>query len=257
MSLRGKFPVSEPLPRKLHWVDVGKRVKLDPLLEPHLDATVYRYATLAEALMLLRDGTWTFLRPAAWPDAYEKHVFKELFGDKAVFDDLPGYVKCMSLEYSSEAMWRTYSTSGGLVRLSWKLGELVEEFNRTDWSREGKVYLGAIRYLQPKAIREEVERIKASGDKVVSQRAMRVLMMKRFGFAFENEIRVCFLPMRGLKPDVWKASGFRRDKVARLLVDPYLKPWEAGQIVALFKDVLGVPFPVSQSVFDTVYAGPP
>ncbi len=87
-------------------------------------------------------------------------MFKELFGDKAVFEDLPGYVKCMSLEYSSEAMWRTYSTSGGLVRLSWKFGQFVE-------------------------------------------------------------------------------------------------PWEAGQIVTLFKDVLGVPFSVSQSVFDAVYAGPP
>jgi hypothetical protein len=100
-----------------------------------------------------------------WPDAYERHVFEE------------------------EAMWRTYSTSGGLVRLSWKLGELVEELNRADWSREGKVYMGVVRYLQPKAIREEVKRINASGDKAVLQHAMRVLMMKRFGIAFENGSR--------------------------------------------------------------------
>ena len=84
-SLRGVFPINDPLPAKLRWLKRGGgRVHLDPLLEPYLRHTVYRYAPVAEALMLLREGAWTFLRPASWPDIYEKYVAKQLFGKRPV-----------------------------------------------------------------------------------------------------------------------------------------------------------------------------
>jgi len=251
-SLRGTFPVYE-LPDRLLWDNIGRRVRLDRLLASHLDAKVYRYCSVAEALMLLRGGAWTFMKPTTWPDVYEKHVGKELFGDAAIFETLPGYVKCVSLEYSSEAMWRTYASTGGLVRLSWRLQDLVDELDAASFDRDGKVYLGVARYVDEPAIRAEVARIKTAGVKPASQKAMRVLMMKRFGFASENEIRICFFPERGVAPPFCTATRFNPTMVDRMLIDPYLKPWQANELVKLFRDELKMPFRVSQSQFDTVY----
>jgi hypothetical protein len=251
-QLRNAFPVYE-LPSKLRWIDVGKRVRLDELIAPYTEAKVYRYCTLAEALMLLREGLWAFLKPTSWPDVYERHVGTELFGDSAVFEKLPGYIKCVSLEYSSEAMWRTYSSTGGLVRLSWKLSDLIDVLNTASFDGEGKVYVGVARYVSAPVIRAEVGRIKKTGTKVASQQAMRVLMMKRFGFASENEIRICFFPGDALKPLTRTATFSGPTKVDRMLIDPYLVPWQANELVKLFRDELRVPFSVTQSQFDTIY----
>lgn len=256
-SLRGVFPLYVPLAAKGPWENLGSRIRLDRALTPHLDAKVYRYCTIAEALLLLRGGAWTFVRPASWPDVYERHVSKELFGDAAVFKSLPGYVKCVSLEYSSEAMWRTYATTGGLVRLSWRLDDLIDELDRATWDADGKVYVAAARYLDAPAIRREVARVGKMGSKSTSQNAMRVLTMKRFGFASENEVRLCYFPGGGVAPAVCTASGIDPARVDRMLIDPYLKPWQASELVKLFKDELKMPFEVRQSCFDTIYDGAP
>jgi hypothetical protein len=118
------FPLQTLPDEKVAWIRNGN-LFLHPALVGQEHARAYRYATLAEATALVRDGIWTFLRPTKSPDKYEQHVSTELFGDDRHFGAFPGYVKCVSLEYSSEAMWRTYATTGGLVRISWPLRELL------------------------------------------------------------------------------------------------------------------------------------
>lgn len=255
-SPRGKFPLYERLPER-PWKNQGTRVRLDRALLPHLGMRVYRYCSIAEALGLLRGRAWTFVRPESWPDVYEKHVAKELFGDDRIFYSLPGYVKCVSLEYSSEAMWRTYTTTGGLVRLSWQLKNLIDALDAASWDGDGKIYIGAARYLDARAVRTEVNRIKEAGTKPVSQSAMRVLTMKRIGFASENEVRICFFPEGGVNPPVCTASGIDPASVENMLIDPYLPPWQAAELIELFRNELLTPFPVSQSRFNTVYDEPP
>jgi len=249
---RHSFPVYES-PDYVQWVDAGRRVKLDSKLADHLSVKVYRYCSLAEALMILRSRSWAFARPSAWPDVYEKHVGVELFADAAVFEKLPGYVKCVSLEYSSEAMWRAYSSPGGLVRLSWVLSDLVDVLDAATFPEDGKIYLAAARYVEAPTIRSEVARVKKMGAKQVSQEAMRILMMKRFGFASENEIRICFFPAKKHLGDYCVARLPSDLKVDRLLIDPYLPSWQARELAAMFTKDVKVPFPVSQSRFDTVY----
>jgi hypothetical protein len=250
------FPLYKEPAKKVGWVPRGRRVRLDPLLLPYLHAIVYRYSSFAEAFMLIGRGVWTFAKPSTWRDNYEKHVSKELFENTAVFADFPGYVKCVSFEYSSEAMWRTYSTSGGLVRMSWSLDNLIDLLDAADWGGDGKVYVGPVRYMEAPAIRVAVNTLKAAPKpEQRSQHAMRALMMKRSGFAFENEIRLCFFPSPNDPPaePFHGASGFPHDTIRQVLIDPYLSSWQAREIQYVLKDVLRVPCDVEQSKFDTVY----
>ncbi len=249
-----RSPLYAPLPDDIGWQKFGNRLYVEPDLFGDECSKVYRYCTLAEAFMLVRSGCWSLSRPTAWPDIYEKHVAKELFAEQAAFAAMPGFVKCVSFEYSSEAMWRTYSTSGGLVRLSWRLRDLLLQLDAADWGVEGKIYVGRVRYMDARDIRQEVSDFKEVLDEEKKSRhAMRALMMKRAGFAFENELRICLFPSTPPKESFITVRGFSAADIRGVLIDPYLSPWQANEIEQVFKSALHLECMVEQSCFDTVF----
>lgn len=127
-----------------------------------------------------------------------RHIAQELFEVNRQFADLVGFVKCVSLEYSSEAIWRAYSSAGGLVRLSWSFGDFLTMLQRATWPRNGKIYVAPVRHLSAPKLRVELNLFKNA--KRSSQHAMRALLMKRTGFAFENEIRISYFPAARRSP---------------------------------------------------------
>jgi hypothetical protein len=246
-----RFPLYEEPPQKIAWVQHSDRLYVDPLLAQSSDARVYRYATLAEAFGLISRGEWTFARPSEWPDKYEKHIAEELFDANRPFENLVGFVKCVSFEYSSEAMWRTYSSTGGLVRLSWSLADLLTTLQQATWPSKDKIYVAPVRYLSVQKLRAQLDGFKSA--KPSSQHAKRALLMKRDGFAFENEIRISYLSGAKDKRKFITAKAVPSKLVQRILVDPYLGSWQAEEICHIFQDVLGVKVHVAQSKFDTVF----
>jgi hypothetical protein len=235
----------------VHWIRQGQ-VYIDPLLDPHLKRCVYRYTSIPEAISLLVDGRWSFVRPNSWPDKYEQHIGNTLFGRGGPFSNVAAYVKCFSLEYSSEAMWRTYATTAGLVRLGIRLDKLISDLANAKWPETAKLYVGRARYMKQSSVRKEVTKLMVASPKEVSALAMRALLMKRAGFSYENEIRFCFVSKSksGL-PNVRDVSGLKPENIAGMLLDPYIQKWQADQFRMLFKRSLSVPFKVSQSVFDS------
>lgn len=249
-SRSAQFPLYAAPPPKIDWVTCGERLYVDSLLAQSLDAHIYRYATLAEAFGLVSRREWTFARPSQWPDKYEKHIAEELFEANRLFADMVGFVKCVSLEHSSEAMWRTYSSTGGLVRLSWSLADLLTTLQQATWPSKDKIYVAPVRYLSAPKLRAQIAgfmRAKPSG-----QNAKRALLMKRDGFAFENEIRISVVA-RTIPGQFLTAKAVSSERIDRILVDPYLRSWQAEEICRMFKDVLKVKARVEQSKFDTVF----
>jgi hypothetical protein len=233
------------------WDRHSDHLFVDRVLKQSLNARVYRYASFAEAFRLISGGEWSFARPSEWPDKYEKHIAGELFDENRQFEDLVGFVKCVSFEYSSEAMWRTYSSAGGLVRLSWSLADLLTTLQGATWPDEGKVYVAPVRYLSAATLRAQVDSFKST--KPSSQHAMRALLMKRDAFAFENELRISYFPAAKDQRKFITATAVPSGLVDRILVDPYLASWQADEICRVFKDVLKVEAGVTQSKFDTVF----
>ena len=236
---------------RVDWKLSGANLRLDPAVGALLSERIYRYASIAEALMLC-SGKMTFASPALWPDKYESHVIDKLFATPGPFARAVPLVKCFSLEYSSEAMWRTYSGAGGLIRLSIRLSDLVDELNKMAWPVRGKIYAGRVRYMKPVSLRTEVARL--SGDKHLKRtmnHAMPALLAKRAGFAFENEIRFAFLPNRTQgEMRFVTVKGFPSQKLQRILIDPYLPKWQADELVRLFRGRVSAQCKVEQSSFD-------
>lgn len=245
-------PLTRASIEKVPWVNMGGFLRVDPEVESLKRKYVYRYVPIAEALMLFR-GEMQFSHPRQWPDKYESNIAEKLFCKGAPFGSALPYVKCFSLEYASEAMWRVYGGRGGVVRVGMSLASLLGGLAAADWSTNAKVYVGRVRYMDGKRIRSEIERIARDSPKKAMGFAVPALLMKRAAFWFENEIRVAFLPPARKKttaPGSVLVSGFPTNGVNRVLVDPYLPAWQADELCSLFKTVAPRGVEVKQSKFD-------
>lgn len=241
---------SDSIPQ-INWREESKNLYVDPGLDQISHYSVYRYCSVAEALLMC-GGNISFATPKKWPDKYENHLVERLFSKSAPFSKAVPFVKCFSIEYSSEAMWRIYTGPGGLVRFGIKISELVEALKECKKPFAAKMYIGRVRYMDPAKMRSELDLIVKNKPKAVMANAMPALLMKRSGFSFENELRVAMLPAsRTIKHQVVTLSEFPFAKINRLLIDPYLPEWQAGQLISVFKDQLRVPFKVGRSTFDS------
>jgi hypothetical protein len=256
---------AEPIRRdefdELRWLPaLRSRVVLDPELTTHYarNSTIYRYASLTEATCLLGQGRLQLKRPSAWRDPYEKHVGKRLFGKPGPFAAIAAYAKCFSLEPQSEAMWRLYASSDGLVRLSFGLRDLIDALDAATHSSEPrpKLYVGRARYMPQPSIRRSVERIAIGPTKSVSRVAMQAILMKRSGFVFEDEVRACFLYKQLRKdtqltpPETREISQVSSDVVTSVLLDPYATKSLARTWKQRLVDGCKVTCKVEQSKFD-------
>lgn len=213
---------------------------------------VYRYCSLPEVLELFGKKTWTLAHPKMWPDRFEHGVSERLFEGDARLAFTWAHLKCLSLEFSSNALWKTYSGSLGVLRLGIKLRDLVAMLGNASCERKLKLYVTRARYVEDKpfvrAIAAQAKKVLA---KQVSRYAVPPLTLKRAGFAYENELRICALSEgAGKPPNTISISNLDVSKFESVLIDPYMSPWQAKEIRWLLQDQLRVPAKVSQSKFD-------
>jgi len=214
---------------------------------------VYRYASRTEALSLMSKGTFRFRRPGAWKEPYERHVASKLFGDAGPFAHVHAFAKCFSLEYRSEPMWRLFNSEDGVVRMTFDLEKLIrglEAGEHVDGTRP-KLYIGRVHYMPQAVIRQAVEHPDFCEAKKVSRHAMRSLLMKRDGFAFENEVRACFIyDQAAISEETRDVSRIPVALIERVLIDPYALKEEVSEWRRACMAVAGLKCPVTQSEFD-------
>lgn len=227
-------------------------VGFEKILEPLLSRRVYRYCTLPELLALFCRSEWTFLSPQKWPDKYERHVCDLLHKEKGPFAYATPFLKCMSFQYSSNAMWRTYAGPLGVFRLSITLGDLIRMIGQAEPSHSAKVYVVRTRYLKAANLREEVRRLTDQKPaKDVARYAVPPLTLKRDGFSYENEVRLCAMTKNGDLPlEAITFTNVIPRHVHEVLIDPYMPAWQADEVRRLLVDQVQVEAVVGQSRFD-------
>ncbi len=214
---------------------------------------VYRYCSLAEAIALFTRKEWSFAHPSQWSDKYEREVTKTLFEGEAPFAYASPHVKCFSFDYSSNALWKTYAGQLGVVRLGIRLDSLATMLGNATCDRALKIYMVRTRYLDEKDLKREVL---AQSQQTLAKNAERyavpALTLKRSGFGYENEIRICALSTAVDAPVATHITlnNLDVDRFDSLLIDPYMNPWHAQELVALFKTQLGIKAAVDQSRFN-------
>lgn len=234
----------------------GTSLHVDPELKGR-HGTIYRYVTPLEADALLRARRWRFDHPTTWSDKYEAYIADHLFdqrktaesplGGAAPFNALAIYAKCFTLHYASEALWRLNKSK---IRLTFTLGGLIRSLATArcdDGSPAPSIYIGRARYMDPWTIRDAIQDLRLQDPKKVSGMAVPALLMKRVGFHFENEIRVCV---------AWKPNERKQDFVeltvehhgiGEVMINPYERELAAQGLLLKYGD-MGIP--VARSKFN-------
>ncbi len=258
MSLRDRQPLLLRRLDEVSWRRSGRRVWLDAAADDLSGRQVYRYASLAETLLWLQQGRSAFARPATWSDRYERHVAERLWQADGALAGIEVHLKCLSFEFGSEALWRTYSGTGGVLRLGLPLRDLVAELNRVPLPRGTRVMIGRCRYLDERDLQRALLRLSrellAGADP--HSVAMQALLLKRSGFAWENELRIALLASPGSEPlPVRMVEGLRPQRLRSIQIDPYLPAWQASAWTELLSGLCASGVRVRQSGFDAEPTG--
>lgn len=239
----------------IDWQRSGKRILLDPAADDLARYQIYRYCSLPEATQLLTRGEWAFAHPGQWPDKYEQHLSRSLFAIGGAFARIVAHVKCLSLDFESNALWRTYAGPAGVLRIGIALQDLVVMLNSADLPATSKLYITRNRYFDERDFQRELKRLKLATIKATANDAMRALAMKRSGFAYENEVRICLVSARKAEPaPIQLVRGMSVEKIKSISIDPYLPAWQAEEIRRLLVERMGVSAKVRQSAFDAQMA---
>ena len=236
---------------EVEWTTSAGGVLLDRAADDLARFQVYRYCSIAEALQLLTRREWGFAHPRTWPDKYESHVSERLFAPGGPFAGVSVHVKCLSFEFGSNALWRTYAGPGGVVRLGYPLQDLVAALAAATLPHPAKVFVARTRYLDERPLRRAVDALAKGSSKPAAREAMRALTLKRSGFAYENELRLCLLGRpRSAPPPVVLLRDLRMERLRSVQIDPYLPSWQAEELRRMFAPLVGQDTEVRQSTFD-------
>jgi hypothetical protein len=105
-------------------------------------------------------------------------------------------------------------------------------------------------------LQRAVRNVIAMNPKGVSRLAVPALTMKRFGFMYENEVRIVVCSPAAedspttatSKPDPHRTlKGVALDCIEKIQIDPYLPRWQGKELVNLFKQSLRVEAQVTQA----------
>ena len=209
----------------------GANIYIDPEIKG-ATGRVYRYVTPdLEAAALVDHRRLRFDHPTVWLDKYEAYIADHLFGEEAPgdpplegvapFEGMAIYAKCITYHYASDALWRL---NPGKVRLAFDFGEfvtLLKTAKREDGLPMPKIYIGRARYMEAPTIRKVLRELRSRPPKAVSAQAVPALLMKRVGFHFENEIRICMVcpPSEPVKKFV--EIELERNALKELMINPY------------------------------------
>ena len=149
------------------------------------------------ALATIKEKYLWFCNPVIWKDPFEKRFIdaKYIIGGKEVEFPIKGRVFCicMTQTSTSEAHWNNYSNGQIGVSLKIKRKRLLEvlEKHTTDYD----IYIGKVDYMKTADLRKKLSDIDTLATIVPfkltnKELLIRLLLLKRIAFRYENEIRI-------------------------------------------------------------------
>lgn len=167
-----------------------------------LNKKIYRYVSFETLLSLIENRSNRLSKVTSWKtfDPYENVLFEvpiKSNNDIIHLSELSRhyYAQCWSLEKESDVMWQLYRSryinKGGAVKIESTIGDLLNSCSSEDFKFIGKVDYLKISGLKKysKKLRESFEDVLMS-DGGTGKAIARQLLIKRFAYRFEREIRL-------------------------------------------------------------------
>ena len=167
------------------------------------ETRIYRIFPRMRFLQLFQEKRNALVLPTKWDDPFENVFLRadviNSQGERGSFsfhDDV--YGQCWTLETSSDAMWQIYSRNKDAVRVRSTVGKLVSSLRDIQGDgADSTCFIGRVKYVSE-------TRLKAIGRTIFREFLMpeaiaRSLLVKRYAYKHENEVRIVYLERKQVK----------------------------------------------------------
>jgi hypothetical protein len=169
------------------------------LEEADLDKYIYRTISYDRLIELFQTQENTLIKPELWEDTFENFVLKSKLRTASgkiieynVHDRI--YGQCWTLEKSSDAMWRIYSTDKKSIRIRTTINNLLDSIGVSTVDTTGCEHsVGKVEYLSEKELVDRAKKIFEKNGQITFGNLFKSLLIKREAFKHENEIRLMFV----------------------------------------------------------------
>lgn len=143
------------------------------------------------------------------------------------------YGQCWTLEKSSDAMWRIYSSDKNSIRIRTTIEQLVDSLCTATNDRNGCEHcIGKVEYLiQSKLIKKAKETFTPQGQMTFGK-MFSSLLLKRRAFRHENEVRLIFCDWakNAGKDNLFKYDIEPHKLITQIMIDPRI-PYDEFKII--------------------------
>ncbi len=186
--------------------------------ETELKQYVYRTISYDRLIELFATKLNTLVKPSLWEDTFENFILKSKLRDETgrqIEYDIHNrmYGQCWTLEKSSDAMWRIYSSNKDGIRIRTTIDQLLDSLCLGTIDRKKCVHcIGKVEYLSETELVKRAKRTFTSHGEITFGKLFSSLLLKRRAFRHENEVRLMFCD--------W-AEGAGENKLLRYDIDPH------------------------------------
>jgi hypothetical protein len=169
------------------------------LKKSDLKKCIYRIVPYDRLIELFQRQENTLVKPVLWEDTFENFAIKAKLqtqsGEVIQYNvhELM-YGQCWTLEKSSDAMWRIYSSERKGIRIKTTIEKLLDSLaSSTINTPHSEHCIGKVEYLKSsRLVRSSRSTFNKNGE-VTFGSLFRSLLLKRKAFKHENEVRLMFL----------------------------------------------------------------
>ena len=174
-----------------------------------LDTTfLCKYIPLERALQAVIDNKLWFSNPEKWLDPYESFFLNNSFDDHDCVLKNRVWVTCFTTRGRSEAQWKAYTENDLALMLELDGQSLLNQLSEI-MQKDATIYVGKVQYVPTRRFKEsrccDILGVTQSDLQGMPEEelSVRLMLLKRLAFQYENEIRVFLIFHNQLdKPNV-------------------------------------------------------
>lgn len=166
--------------------------------EAELKQHAYRTISYTRLIELFTTKKNTLVKPRLWEDTFENFVLKSKLrnetGQQIEYDiHNRMYGQCWTLEKSSDAMWRIYSSNKDGIRIRTTIDQLLGSLCSATIDRASCEHcIGKVEYLREAELVKRAKNTFTPHGEITFGNLFSSLLLKRRAFRHENEVRLMF-----------------------------------------------------------------
>ena len=212
-----------------------------------LDRYIYRYIPLNIFLDLFKTSQNVLSQPNKWHDPFETLLFDAKFRTKN--GEVHGfpyrnhiYCQCWTMESRSDALWKIYcpqlTSAPKGIRIRTKLRSLADSLSASDIDLElQRAFIGKVQYMSQDALLGRA-RTEFTNKRPIKNIA-RLLLMKRYAFKHEAEVRLIYITHKSDHPKddgILKYSVKPHKLISQIMIDPRIASHQARHLARHIKE---------------------